>query len=245
MWSFARLRPHATPAPRIPGVGFHQNHYAQALAAHVPTGARWLDLGAGSQLHDGFDVPTPEALGTRAFHVVGADPVITHLAENPVLTRAVGASGDALPFADGSFDVVSANMVLEHLEHPDPVFREVARVLRPDGRFIFVTPNRNHPGIRLASLLLSAAARRRAAVRVESRDPQHVFPTFYRANTVRAIATLAARAGFQRAEVQVLRNIPFLRWPMAAVWLECQFIRATAWRPLQGLGADLLGVLQR
>jgi SAM-dependent methyltransferase len=229
----------------IPDVGFHQNHYATALAALVPAGCRWLDLGAGAQLHDGFGVPTSAELGQRARQLIGADPVVTHLAQNRALSAAVGASGDALPFADGAFDIVSANMVLEHLEDPARVFGEVARILMPGGRFIFVTPNRNHPGIRMASLLLSARARRRAAIRVETRDPRHVFPTFYRANTVRTVASLAARTGFRRAELRVLRNIPFLRAPAPAVWLECQFIRATGWGPLQGLGADLLGVLER
>lgn len=47
-----------------------------------------------------------------------------------------------LPFADGSFDLVISNAVIEHLHgiHRQ-VFQEAYRVLAPDGRFVFTTPN--------------------------------------------------------------------------------------------------------
>src|SRR6059058_600083 len=38
---------------------------------------------------------------------------------------------DALPFEDGSFDVVVAGELLEHLRDPRRVFSEVLRVVRP------------------------------------------------------------------------------------------------------------------
>jgi 2-polyprenyl-6-hydroxyphenyl methylase / 3-demethylubiquinone-9 3-methyltransferase len=48
-----------------------------------------------------------------------------------------------LPFADCSFDIVTAMDFLEHVERPGDVIREVSRVLRPGGLFIFHTFNRN------------------------------------------------------------------------------------------------------
>ena len=47
----------------------------------------------------------------------------------------------ALPYPDAEFDVVLLTEVLEHLERHDAVILEAARVLRPNGYFIFTTPN--------------------------------------------------------------------------------------------------------
>lgn len=50
----------------------------------------------------------------------------------------VEASATALPFADGSFDAVTARLLLQHLPAPEKAIAEFARVLKPAGR-IFVT----------------------------------------------------------------------------------------------------------
>jgi len=48
---------------------------------------------------------------------------------------------DALPFEDGSFDVVVMGEVLEHLADPVAAVANVRRVLRPGGRFVGSVPN--------------------------------------------------------------------------------------------------------
>ena len=55
--------------------------------------------------------------------------------------RFAGVQADArsLPFADGSVDVVFANLLLPWIDHPLVAFAEVGRVLREDGLFAFST----------------------------------------------------------------------------------------------------------
>jgi len=52
------------------------------------------------------------------------------------------APADALPFADQTFAAVLACLVFEHIDDVDGAIREVTRVLRPGGTFLFLL---NHP----------------------------------------------------------------------------------------------------
>ena len=46
------------------------------------------------------------------------------------------ATAEHLPFPAGQFDVVTAITILCFVDHAAPVFREIARVLRPRGRLV-------------------------------------------------------------------------------------------------------------
>jgi len=48
----------------------------------------------------------------------------------------------ATPFPASSFDLVVASEVLEHVPDLDRTLREVSRILKTDGLFLFDTPNR-------------------------------------------------------------------------------------------------------
>lgn len=68
-----------------------------------------------------------------------------HTASLDIDARGLGAGGVcgsamALPFADGTFDLVSAFDVVEHLEPEAEALAEIHRVLRPGGRFLMAVP---------------------------------------------------------------------------------------------------------
>jgi SAM-dependent methyltransferase len=52
------------------------------------------------------------------------------------------AAADALPFPSSSFDAVVVCLVFEHIPYHEPAIAEIARVLAPGGRFVFLL---NHP----------------------------------------------------------------------------------------------------
>jgi ubiquinone/menaquinone biosynthesis C-methylase UbiE len=49
---------------------------------------------------------------------------------------------DTLPYDDSSFDIVTMLAVLEHLEHPEALIREIHRVMKPDGCLILTVPSK-------------------------------------------------------------------------------------------------------
>jgi 2-polyprenyl-3-methyl-5-hydroxy-6-metoxy-1,4-benzoquinol methylase len=73
--------------------------------------------------------------------VTGADlyPRAADLA--PGIAWIEGDLNDVLPCAPASFDLVVAAEVIEHLENPRAVCRELFRLLRPDGQVLLSTPN--------------------------------------------------------------------------------------------------------
>ncbi len=100
---------------------------------------------------DVLDVGTGEgqvarlAAGGPGRRVVGIDPawaqlrVATERGGGPEYLR---GGADGLPFVAESFDAVVACLVFEHIDAADAAIAEVARVLRPGGRFLFLL---NHP----------------------------------------------------------------------------------------------------
>lgn len=67
---------------------------------------------------------------------------LSHCQESSPGISVVLACGDALPFADGSFDLVLSFDVFEHIKDSDRHLAQVRRVLKPSGRYVLQTPNK-------------------------------------------------------------------------------------------------------
>ncbi|UCD66496.1 MAG: class I SAM-dependent methyltransferase [Deltaproteobacteria bacterium] len=49
---------------------------------------------------------------------------------------------DKLNFPDSFFDYVTMLAVIEHIDEPAVLFKEIHRVLKPNGKFVFTTPKK-------------------------------------------------------------------------------------------------------
>jgi SAM-dependent methyltransferase len=174
---------------------------------------------------------------------VGCDVFFAHLRRNPYLTAAAGASVYDLPFADASYDLVTANMVLEHLEEPERAFTEIARVLKPGGAFLFVTPHVNNPIIRTASLVLHRNLRRHVAKTIENRKLEHIFPTYYRANSPRLVIDIASASGLTIGSLETFYTWPLFKQIPVLRTIERAYIVAMRLASGNAFGTNLLGVL--
>ncbi len=147
-----------------------------------------LDLGAGAGI-----VQQMNFKGLAA-KICGVD-LDPRVMSNPFLDEGKLSGADAIPYADATFDVVIADNVVEHLADPQAVFREVCRVLRPGGVFLFKTPNRLHYMPTIARL--TPHRFHQIVNKWRGRSETDTFPTLYRANTAEAINRFADGAGLK------------------------------------------------
>jgi SAM-dependent methyltransferase len=78
---------------------------------------------------------------TDAVYGVDLDPEKIAQATEEIPNLLV-ASVEALPFADGRFDVVLSHEVIEHVSDDRAAVAEGVRVLKPGGRLVIYAPNR-------------------------------------------------------------------------------------------------------
>ncbi len=148
------------------GVVNYRDERGQRLNAwrkHTPLNPYWLDWSKLresvvelSQSAEGvlLDVGVSEGPYRRLFEplvdrYVGLEYPPSILDKQPdlwkILDRAkksvdVFGDGNALPFAEGSFDTVLCTEVLEHVPEPGQLVRQMARVLKPGGRLLCTVP---------------------------------------------------------------------------------------------------------
>ncbi len=118
---------------------FEQGELIPLLGALA--GKKVLDVGAGTGR---LSLP----LANRGAQVMALDvsPKMLELVKkkNSQITTVVG-DAESLPFADGSFDIVTAAFLIVHLKDPIRFFDEVYRVLKDGGKFLVTNINQKDP----------------------------------------------------------------------------------------------------
>jgi SAM-dependent methyltransferase len=112
--------------------------FADVLEDRVDPGGVLVDIGT----KDG-EIPS-ELGGTLDVEAVGVD-LHFDTPEGASECSFVQGDGRQLPLRTDSVDIIVSNMVLEHIPDDELLIQEAARVLRPDGIFIVIFPNRGWP----------------------------------------------------------------------------------------------------
>ncbi len=137
--------------------------------------------------------------------LVGVDPDLQALRDNASCDHRALGMATALPFADASFDLITSNMVFEHLARPDAALSEIRRVLKPGGHVIFHTPNQLDIVSIVAALVPNRWHQRLVAI-FEKRDESDVYPTYYRFNRRRRIEKLLGYSRFKHWRLEPLEQ---------------------------------------
>jgi SAM-dependent methyltransferase len=220
------------------GRSFSDARYRAAIRQHVETGALVLDAGCGSHLTFSREI--------SAFaRVVGFDLERSFETDNSAAPFAVRADVARLPFPDGRFDAVVSRSVIEHLRDPRQAFRELSRVLRPGGTLMVVTPNK-YDYVSLLAAVTPHWLHRAFVSRVFGVSENDVFPTYYRANTVRALRRVVAEAGFVERSLETIAHYPaYLSFSPLLFRAGVLYERFTSLPVGRSLRGSILGVWER
>jgi ubiquinone/menaquinone biosynthesis C-methylase UbiE len=217
------------------GRKFYDALYSETILRHLQPGQRLLDAGCGRYLK------FSKALSGKA-RVVGIDledVLDTHNQNAPY-----GVRGDLnyLPFPANYFDMVISRSVVEHLEDPPKAFREFARVLRPGGKVVIITPNK-YDYVSVIAALTPYKLHRSLVSRIFQVSEDDVFPTLYRANTLSSFARAMRSAGFAECELDTVNHYPaYLMFSPILFRLGVLYERLTSLRLLRALRGSILAV---
>jgi ubiquinone/menaquinone biosynthesis C-methylase UbiE len=168
-----------------------------------------LDAGCG----DGLQLEK-YVRSNRAF---GMDISLTRLERaKERLRENIFFSGDLfkLPLRENVFDVVILGEIIEHLEEPEVVLREVYRVLNPSGHIIMDTPSQSN----MVDLILRL-------FRINPNWGYEVDKTHLWFFKMSQIVRLLKKAGYAQIKV---KGAPFLRYNLPIIH-HCTWVKRRWW----------------
>jgi ubiquinone/menaquinone biosynthesis C-methylase UbiE len=220
------------------GRKFHDALYRDIIRKYLRPGDTLLDAGCGRYLTFCREV-------ADTAWVVGIDldtELHTNNRSNPYAVR-----GDLshIPFPSGHFDLIISRSVIEHVADPPQVFREFARVLRPGGKAIILTPNK-YDYVSVIAALTPYWLHRSLVSRIFRVSEDDVFPTLYRANTLSALRNAMESAGMKPVQLDTINHYPaYLMFSPFLFRLGVLYERITSLSMFRQLRGSILSVFEK
>ena len=173
--------------------------YENKIASVLCESDTLLDAGCGRT------APVLSKFIGKAKTLVGVD--LEDNTEELVGIRYIKGDISHIDVPSNSVDIVISRAVLEHVPTPAYIFKEINRILKPSGSFIFLVPNL-YDYVSILSILIPNKFHKYIVSKAEGREMEDVFPTYYKANSYSSINKLSRNSGFEIIDFQWLGQYP-------------------------------------
>ena len=154
-------------------------------------GKKVLDIGCG----DGIDTDYYHALGANVVGVDASEELINIAKKKYPKNTFRVALAENLPYAENSFDAVYSKYAIMTSADLKPIFKEVARVLKPGGEFVYLATHPFRQYLELKDLSSDYFKQKEVKLNclggtVEINEPTHTFnnylsPDFFQHFTIK------------------------------------------------------------
>jgi len=187
----------------------------------VGPSCRALDIGCGHGI--GRKPAYTSAVRDAVGELWGIEPDTGEMPAAELFHNFQHALMETAKLPEAYFDIAYSFMVVEHVEHPEPYMRAVARCLKPGGIHFFITVNGAHYFALAASTLRKVKADEFVlrTIRGKQEVSEYHYPVQYRMNTPRAIDRVASATGFDRPEYVFIEEWgpePYMKGPLRLAW---------------------------
>ncbi len=228
----------------VPSLRYSQYFYEQILNDYVGKETIWLDLGCGHQILPEWRSKEEKEMVSRCKMIAGIDYNLNSLRNNKIITHKLRGDISSLPFKGNSFDLISSNMVVEHLSNPKIQFKEINRILKPNGIFIFHTPNALSY-ITILGKVVTGKLKRKIIFILEGRKEEDIFKTYYRVNTHKSITHLGKETGFEISKIKMIVTSPQFAVIPPLMLIELIWIRILMMNVFKKLRTNIIAILEK
>jgi SAM-dependent methyltransferase len=175
--------------------------YESRISDFLKPNSLILDAGCGRCF------PTLRKLAGASKHLFGLDICKFDCSDETRLLNLINANLTEIAFKNATFDLVISRGVLEHVKNPARVCDEIYRVLKPGGRYIFLTPNLFDYNTILSKIIPNRFHSKIVRV-MEGRNVEDTFPTYYRLNSEKHIKKVVKKVGFRSYRIEYFGQYP-------------------------------------